>query len=150
MRRLIVLAALALGACGGGDKDAAPRPEVPDTASNFNPPLDARGADPQWGLTIHGLQLTLQRPNQADVAVTAPGAVISAHQSSWTGKLPDGQPMTVTLYGSLCVDAASGVKYPLSAEVELPDAAPLNGCAGPPAGARAVAAAAPVKAPVKR
>ena len=73
------------------------------------------------------------------MTVTAPGAVISAHQSSWTGKLPDGQAMTVILYGSLCTDAASGLKYPFSAEVELPDTAPLNGCAGPPAAAKAAA-----------
>ena len=49
MRRLIVLAALALGACGGGDKNTDPLPAPPDTASNFNPPIDARGSDPAVG-----------------------------------------------------------------------------------------------------
>ena len=83
------------------------------------------------GATIVGFCLPAGH-GQADVTVTAPGATVSAHQASWTGKLPDGQAMTVTLYGSACTDEASGARYPFSAEVELPDAAPLIGCAGPP------------------
>ncbi|HEX2815789.1 MAG TPA: hypothetical protein VHN39_05325 [Phenylobacterium sp.] len=139
MRRLIVLAALALGACGGGNKDQGARPPVPDVASNFSQPLDARGADPQWGLRIRGQQLTLDRPNQPDLVASAPGAVISAHAASWTGRLPDGRSMKVSLYASQCADAAGDLKYPFSAEVLLPDSAPLNGCAGAPASAAAVA-----------
>ena len=133
MRRLFVLAALALGACGGGDSDPGARPLAPDVASNFSQPLDARGADPQWGLKIRGQQLTLDRPNQPDLVATAPGAVISAHAASWTAKLPDGRAMKVSLYASLCTDGAGDLKYPFAAEVVLPESAPLNGCAGRPA-----------------
>jgi uncharacterized membrane protein len=142
MRRLIVLAALAASAlvlCACGGKGADPHPAPPDLASNFSGPLDARGADPAFGLTIRGLQITLSRPNQPDVIVTAPGATISAHEASWSGPLPSGQAMKVTFYGSPCTDAASGVRYPFSTEVELPSTAPLNGCGGPPAKAAAPA-----------
>jgi len=134
MRRLIVLTAFALSACGGGDKDAnASRPAPPDTASNFAQPLDARGADPAWGLTIRGTQLTLIRPNQPDLAGAAPGAVISAHTAAWSAALPDRRTMKVSIYGSACTDPATGATYPFAAEVLLPGATPLDGCAGPPA-----------------
>ena len=138
MRRLIVLVALALGACGSGGGDRGRPPAPPDLASNFAQPLDARGNDPQWGLRIRGQQLTLDRPNQPDLVTAAPSAVITAHTASWTAKLPDGQAMKVNLYASPCSDSGgSDLKYPFSAEVQLPDAAPLSGCAGPPAsGAR--------------
>jgi uncharacterized membrane protein len=139
MRRLTVVAALVLGACGGGDNGRDAPPPAPDVASNFSQPLDARGADPQWGLKIRGGQLTLDRPNQPDLVATAPGAVISAHTASWTGKLPDGRSMRVSLYASLCSDGAGDLRYPFSAEVLLPDAAPLSGCAGAPASGARVA-----------
>ena len=133
MRRLIVLAALALGACGGGDSETHGRPPASDVAANFSQPLDARGRDPQWGLRIRGQQLVLDRPNQPDLVATAPGATITAHAASWTAKLADGRSMQVSLYASPCADGGGDAKYPFSAEVVLPDSAPLNGCAGPPA-----------------
>jgi uncharacterized membrane protein len=137
MRRLIVLAALGLclSACGGSGTDPdAPKPNA-DAASNFSQPIDARGADPAWGLKVRGQQLTLDRPNQPDVAGTAPGAVIQPHSAVWTAVLPNGQTMKVSVYASACADAASGTSYPFSVEVLLPDAAPLNGCAAHPAAA---------------
>lgn len=135
MRRLIILAALALAACGGADKDPNAPAAAPDVASNFSQPLDARGADPEWGLKIRGRQLTLSQPNQPDLVGAAPGAVIQPHAASWTATLPDGRTMKVSLYASACSDGVSDVKYPFSAEVQLPNAAPLDGCAGKPASA---------------
>jgi len=135
MRRLIVLAALALCACGGGDKDEG-QPAAPDAASNFNGPIDARGATPQWSLKIRGLDFTLARDNQPDLAGHAPGATLSAHSAAWNVALPNGQAMKVSLYGSPCTDAVSGAVLPFSAEVQLPGGAVLTGCAGKPAGTR--------------
>ena len=136
MRWLIVVAALALSACGGGDKDPNALPTAPDVAANFSQPIDARGGDPVWSLKINGQQLTLQRPNQPDLVATAPGASIQPHQASWTATLPDGQTMKVNVYASACADAA-GVSYPFSVDVALPDAAPLDGCGGRPVTAAA-------------
>ena len=136
MRRLIVLSALALCACGGSDKDPDAPVAAPDVAANFSQPIDARGADPAWGLKIRGLQFTLDRPRQPDIVGTAPGATINPHAAAWIARLPSGQTMTVSLYASACTDVATGAVYPFSAEVLLPNTAPLNGCAGKPAAAK--------------
>lgn len=134
MRRLIVLAALGLCACGESENPGRPAP--PDLASNFNGPIDARGATPQWGLKIRGLDFTLARDGQPDLIGKAPGAVLDAHTAAWSAALPGGQVMKVKLYGSPCTDAVSGTVLPLSAEVVLPDGGVLSGCAGKPAGTR--------------
>jgi uncharacterized membrane protein len=131
MRRLILLSALALAACGEDKNPDAPAP-APDVASNFSQPLDARGIDPDWGLKIRGQQLVVDRPGQPDISATAPGATITAHSAAWTGKLPNGQSMSVSLYASPCSDGASAATYPFTAEVVLPDSTPLSGCAGQP------------------
>lgn len=131
MRRLIVLAALALSACGE-DKNTG-RPAAPDLASNFNGPIDARGSAPQWGLKIRGLDFTLARDGQPDLSGKAPGAVLNAHTAAWAVTLPGGQVMKVKLYGSACTDAVSGTVLPFAAEVILPEGGLLSGCAGRPA-----------------
>jgi len=143
MRRLIVLAALGLSACGGGgDKDPNAPAAAPDVASNFSPPIDARGTDTPWGLKIRGGQLILSQPNQPDLVGVTQGGVLQPHEAAFTAKLPDGRIMKVSLYASACADAASGASYPLSVEVLLPDATPLDGCGGPPAGTAKKAAVA--------
>jgi uncharacterized membrane protein len=138
MRRLILLATLALSACGKAEEPKAPGPP-PDVAMNFSQPFDARGSNPTWGLTIRGVQLTLTREGQPTVVATAPGAVIQPSQASWTATLPDGRPMKVTLYASPCSDGIRDATYNFSAEVVLPDSSPLTGCGGPPAKAARVA-----------
>jgi uncharacterized membrane protein len=132
MRRLILLAALALSACGKSEEPKTPGPPT-DVAMNFSQPFDARGSNPTWGLTIRGVQLTLTREGQPPIVATAPGAVIQPSEASWTATLPDGQAMKVNLYASPCSDGVSDAKYSFSAEVVLPDSSPLTGCGGPPA-----------------
>ncbi|HEX4709581.1 hypothetical protein [Phenylobacterium sp.] len=139
MRRLILLTAFALAACGGSEEPSNPGP-APDVAMNFGQPIDARGTDPAWGLTIRGVQFTLSRPNQPDIVATAPGAVITPSQASWTASMPDGRAMKISLYASPCSDGGEDAKYTFSAEVVLPDSSPLIGCGGPPVAPRAVAA----------
>lgn len=150
MRRLIsltvpmlaapILAIGTLGACGDDKPESHPTP--PDTPSNFAQAFDARGSDPDWGLKIRGQQITFSRPGQPDMAGVAPGALIQDHTATWTAALPDHRTMKVSLYASSCTDAASGATYAYSAEVTLPDATPLSGCAG---SAKAAAAAPPAK-----
>jgi uncharacterized membrane protein len=137
-----LLTALALTACGKAP-DPNDRPPPPDVAANFNGPLDAWGGDPAWSLKIRGQQLTLSRTDQPDITVTAPGATIQAHSASWTGSLANGQSLTVNVYDSACIDAQSGASYPFVTEVELPNTTPLDGCGGPPAGAKVAARSAP-------
>ena len=78
-------------------------------------------------------QIRFTRPGQPDMAGAAPGATVMDHSASWAVALPDRRTMTVSLYASACTDAKSGATYAYSAEVVLPDTAPLNGCAGAPA-----------------
>jgi uncharacterized membrane protein len=132
MRRSILLATLALSACGKGEEPKSPGPP-PEVAMNFSQPFDARGSNPTWNLTIRGVQLTLSREGQPTVVATAPGAVIQSSQASWTATLPDGRPMKVTMYASPCSDGTTAATYNFSAEVVLPDSSPLTGCGGPPA-----------------
>ncbi len=127
----MLLAALALSACGGPEQRDPPAP--PDTVSNFAQPFDARGVAPDWGLTIRGNQLTLTRAGQPTLAGTAPGATIQDHSAVWVASLAEGQSMRVSLFASACVDPVSGAAYAYAAEVVLPDKASLYGCAGPPA-----------------
>ena len=136
-----ILALGALGACGKDKPESHPTP--PDTPSNFAQPLDARGSDPDWGLKIRGQQITLSRAGRPDLAGAAPGASIQDHSATWTAVLPDHRTMKVSLYASNCTDAASGATYAYSAEVTLPDASPLSGCAGPAAGGGPKVAAPP-------
>lgn len=141
----LTFAGLALGACHDGKPpgDGAP-PEPPDVAANFAQPIDARAADSSWSLKIRSNQLTLSRYGQADLAVTAPGAMIEPHQSTWIADMPDHEKLTVKVYASPCVYPSTTENHPFAAEVDLPNAPPLSGC-GDPAGA-----AKPAAAPAKR
>jgi uncharacterized membrane protein len=128
VRALAMVGLLSLAAC-------SPKPEAPAAAppkaavSDFSQPMDARGTEPFWSLSIRGTTLTLTRPDQPPLVATAPGAVIQPNQAAWTGKLPDGRELKVSLYGSNCSDGMSSHAYPFVAEVDLPDQSPLSGCA---------------------
>jgi uncharacterized membrane protein len=124
-----MVALLALAACS--PKPAAtPAAATPKgTVSDFSKPLDARGTEPFWALTIRGTTLTLTRPNQAALAAVAPGVLVQPHQASWTGKTADGREMKVIFYSSTCSDGMSERTYAYSAEVDLPGESPLTGCA---------------------
>lgn len=133
--RLTVIAPwllLALCACSDAkDKDTGAPPAAPDVALNFSQPLDGHGGDPRWTLKVRGTELTLSRPGLPDVTAKAPGAVITAHSAKWTAALSNGQAMKVSFFASPCVETLGGRTWPMAAEVTLPDASPLGGCAGP-------------------
>jgi uncharacterized membrane protein len=133
--RTIWMALLLLAPLGACSKkpDTEHKPPPPDVPANFSGPLDARGGDPAWGLTVRGTTLVLTRPNQASMTLAAAAPSIDLHQAAWVSKMPDGQSMTATFYASPCTDPAGAVTYPFTAEIDLPGEAPLNGCGGPPA-----------------
>lgn len=132
MRAIWFLPLLALAACGKDDGPLPPTPPPP-TSVNFGQDIDAHGSDPAWNLKIRsGTQITLVRASQPDIAVVAPGAVISPAKASWTAPMADGRLLKVALYASPCTDFVSGQTYAFSAEVDLPGEGPLGGCAGRP------------------
>jgi uncharacterized membrane protein len=128
MRRLILLAALGLAACGKAEAPTPPAPPA-DAAIDVRRPMDASGLDPAWALKIRGPQFTLDRPGEPQIVATAPGAVIQPGKASWTAVTGDGRSLKVNLYSSACSDGASEVRYSYSAEVILPDGSLLAGCA---------------------
>ncbi len=126
----ILVPLLLLAACG--PKPAPPETQVynaPDSPSDFSQAFFARGGPPAWSLTVRGTTLSLSQTGQPDLVVQAPGAVIQPAQASWSGKLPDGRALKVTLYASPCDNAAAGTSDPYSAEIGLPDGSILSGCA---------------------
>ena len=130
VRALTLVALLALAACSPKPKEAPPAPAPPATArGDFSQPMDARGTEPFWNLTVRGTTLTLTRPSQPTLAAVAPGAVITPNESTWTAKLPDGREIKATFYASACSDGMSDHAYPYVAEVTLPGETPLSGCA---------------------
>ena len=129
MRRPILLAVLAVTACSPKPEAPPPAPAPKAVVGDFSKPLDARGTEPFWALSIRGTTLTLTRPGQPAMAATAPGAVIKPGEASWTGKTADGRDLKVSFYASTCSDGMSGHTYPYTAEVDVPDESPLSGCA---------------------
>jgi len=127
MRRLMLISALALTACGKAEEPMPPsRPA--DAVIDVRRPMDAAGLDPAWSLKIRGLQFTLDRPGQPQIVATAPGAVIQSGKASWDAATVDGHSLKVSLYSSICSDGVSEVRYSYSAEVTLPDGSLLAGC----------------------
>ena len=130
MRAFAVIALVALAACSPKPVAKPPPAAPPKTVvGDFSRPLDARGMEPFWAVAIRGTTLTLTRPDQPIVIATAPGAVIQPNQASWTGKTSDGRELKITLYASICSDGMSDHVYPYTAEVDVPGASPLSGCA---------------------
>jgi len=127
MRRLILICALTLAACGKAEEPKLPAP-APDAAIDLRRPIDATGLNPAWDLKIRGLQFTLDRPGQPQIVATAPGAAIQPGKASWTATTAAGQSLKVNLYSSACSDGVSEVRYSYAAEVILPDGSLLAGC----------------------
>jgi uncharacterized membrane protein len=128
MRALTMVGLVALAACSPKPV-VTPAAPVKPVVGDFSKPMDARGTEPFWALSIRGTTLTLTRPDHPVMAAVAPGAVIKPGQASWTGKTADGRDLKVSLYASSCSDGMSDHAYPYAAEVDVPDESPLSGCA---------------------
>jgi uncharacterized membrane protein len=143
MRRLAVLSAAALlCACQPQASDDTPEaPAAPAPAANTpaTPPAPAApalsqaeidyrstlrltGTEPFWGVQIKANQITMQRPDYADMTVINPGPAISGDTATWTG-----QGLTVTLKPADCSDGMSDNHYPYEATVTV-GAEVLKGC----------------------
>jgi len=131
------LAALLLAACQPQDPEGKPAPPPADapaaatpvgTTIDISKPITARGTEPFWALSIDGKSFRLTRPDRPELTAEAPGAAISNGRVIWIAKAADGRQVTVTLYASECSDGMSDLKYPMSAEVVMPDEE-LRGCA---------------------
>ena len=137
------LALLALAACQPQDPEghpAAPPADAPAATTAAAPaassggmdigqPITARGTEPFWAVEItDGVKFRLTRPDQPDLLAEAPGAAISPDGATWVAKGPKGEQLTISLKMAACSDGMSDLKYPMSAQVVLPNQV-LKGCA---------------------
>lgn len=130
-----LVGALAISACEQPAPGDGPRPPeaAPKTATapgmDIDQPITARGTEPFWALHItDGTRFRLTRPDQPDLTAEAPGAAVEPGRAAWVAQTSDGRQMTVALYRSPCSDGMSDIRYPMTAEVVLPDER-LSGCA---------------------
>lgn len=128
-----ILCALALAACERAAPGEGPPPPPAKPAAgggmDIGQPITARGTEPFWALHItDGTKLRLTRPDQPDLAAEAPGAAVQPGRAVWVARTSDGRQMTVTLYQGECSDGMSDLRYPMAAEVTLPNER-LSGCA---------------------
>lgn len=137
------LTLLALAACQPQDpegKTAAPPADAPAAtaaaapaaasgAMDIGQPITARGTEPFWAVEItDGVKFRLTRPDQPDLIAEAPGAAMSPDGVTWVAKGAKGEQLTVNLKKADCSDGMSDLRYPMSAEVVLPNEV-LKGCA---------------------
>lgn len=133
---LAVVSILGMAACQPQDPDgkAAPPPAdapvaTPSGGMDIGQPITARGTEPFWAVEItDGVKFRLTRPDQADLLAEAPGAAISPDGATWVAKGPKGEQLTISLKVAACSDGMSDLKYPMSAQVVLPNQV-LKGCA---------------------
>jgi len=135
MRILTLLSLIALAACQPKTPEPATAPAPIDTSagpavsvSDFSQDMNAVGTEPFWGVKVRGTEITLSRPDAADLVTKAPGAAIQSGRATWAATSADGKALKLTLYVSPCSDGMSDLTYPMAAEVELAGET-LRGCA---------------------
>ena len=118
---LLLAPALILSGCG---RHAGRR-----SAANAGPviaPLGAlnAGGEPQWSAQVRGNQLRFSTGEGPALSVAARLADHGKAGAAWSGPLPaaPGQPpgtLSLTAVAKPCVDAPTGMTYPLTAAVEV-------------------------------
>lgn len=133
---LTVVSLLGLAACQPQDPDGKAAQAPADApvarasgAIDIGQPITARGTEPFWAVEISdGVKFRLTRPDQPDLLAEAPGAAISPEGATWVAKGSKGEQLTISLKREACSDGMSDLKYPMSAQVVLPNEV-LKGCA---------------------
>ncbi len=93
------------------------------------------GGEPQWSAQVRGGQLRFSTGEASASSVTARLADHGKAGAAWSGPLPaaPGQPpatLSLTAVAKPCVDAPTGMTYPLTAVVEV-SGRRFAGCAAP-------------------
>lgn len=97
--------------------------------ANLNP-MKAAGNEPNWSLELQGDTVTFQQNDQPAVQkrISTKHLNVVALDRQYT---TFDQSMTIALSSKLCEDSMSGMTYPMTARVVLPNKT-LKGCAGDP------------------
>lgn len=101
------------------------------TADTPPDPLEARGNEPFWNVSISNHQLALRTPaNQDPTPVATQHQPITNGAHRFTARV-DGLDLVLDVHPEVCRDTMSGMPYPYRAELVL-DQAMAQGCAGDP------------------
>jgi heat shock protein HslJ len=111
------------------DPEATPEPQAPPEATEAptGPDLRAVGNEPGWSAVIDGGTMTLQLDYGAR-QIEAPAPEPEPQNGATVYRLPE-EDIALTIEDTLCADTMSGMPFPQTATLALPDAT-LPGCAG--------------------
>ena len=113
----LLLASLApLAGCGRGGSRSNP-PVVLSSALKSGSGLNAGGEAPLWALQIRAKEINFSSEKISAITVTNAGPTGSTNGAVWSGEA-GGRPFHGTITAQACKDAATGLTYPLSADVE--------------------------------
>ncbi len=129
---LVLLPALASSSCGrhaGRRAGAQAGPAIAPSGA-----LNA-GGEPQWSAQVRGGRLSFSTGEAPTLSVAAEIADHGKSGAAWSGPLPTapGQPrgvLRLTAVAKPCVDAPTGMTYPLTASMEVAGRR-FAGCAAP-------------------
>ncbi len=129
---LVLLPALAVSGCGrhAGRRGGAQTASVIAPSGALN-----AGGEPQWSAQVRSGRLSFSSGEAPTLSVAAEIADHGKAGAAWSGPLPvaPGQPprvLRLTALAKACVDAPTGMTYPLTASMEVAGRR-FAGCAAP-------------------
>jgi uncharacterized membrane protein len=121
MRTLLTAGLLAaslapLAGCGRGGARTNP-PLVLSSALKSGSGLNAGGESPLWALQIRAKSVNFSSEKISSITLPNMGPTGSKTSAVWSGEA-GGRPFHATITALACTDVATGLTYPLSADVE--------------------------------
>jgi uncharacterized membrane protein len=116
---LAVLGVAALAGCGRS-KPGAPAVKLPPAlaqATALGGGLNAGGEAPLWALQIRAKTIMFTSQQVAAITFTTQGLEAAPNGAAWTGEAAS-RPFRAVITAAPCRDAATGLTYPFSAEVQ--------------------------------
>ncbi len=115
---VVAIGAIALAGCSR--KSGAPAVKLPPAlaqATAMGGGLNAGGETPLWALQIRGKKIMFTSQQIAAVTFTTQTIESAPNGGAWTGEAA-GRPFRAVVTAQPCRDAATGLTYPFSAEVQ--------------------------------
>jgi len=116
---LAILGVAALAGCSRSKpgSQAIKLPPALAQATAMGGGLNAGGEAPLWALQIRGKKIMFTSQQVAAITFTTPGLESAPNGAAWTGEAAS-RPFRAVITATPCRDEATGLTYPLSAEVQ--------------------------------
>ncbi len=116
---VLVLGVAALSGCGRSKPGAAAVKLPPSLAqaTAMGGGLNAGGEAPLWALQIRAKKIMFTSQQVAAITFTSDALQAAPNGGAWTGEAA-GRPFRAVITATPCRDAATGLTYPFSAEVQ--------------------------------